>query len=141
MAGMVNPKPMALVYIRPRIFFCTQRSDKIPPNITPRNDEKAIVIVDKGPAFSIGVLRFSENNVGNQFLVAQPGKLGTAKSSKITQHAIFDTNTENALNKGTYSTALSSDCERPLVSSTVNESIRAYITPTKPKNINVFCQL
>src|SRR5690606_41260336 len=105
MAGMVNPKPMALVYIRPRIFFCTQRSDKIPPNITPRNDEKATVIVDKGPTFSIGILRFPENNVGNQSLGAQPGKLRTGKKTKIAQNAIFDNNTENRLNNGTSSTA------------------------------------
>lgn len=64
--GMVNDKPMTLVYILPRIF-------------TPRNDDAAMVIVDKGPAFDIGIFRFCANKVGSQFFVAQPGKLGTAK--------------------------------------------------------------
>ena len=43
------------------------------------NEDKAIVIVDSGPASDISIDRFSENNVGNQFLVAQPGRLGVAK--------------------------------------------------------------
>ena len=61
------------------MFFCTQRSDKIPPTITPINEETAMVIVDIGPASDMGIFSVSENNVGNQFFVAHPGRLGAAK--------------------------------------------------------------
>ena len=54
-------------------------SDKIPPAITPMKEEIAIVKVDNGPASDISMDKFSENKVGNQFLVAQPGKLEVAK--------------------------------------------------------------
>ena len=39
----------------------------------------AIDIVAIGPAIAMSIPKFSENNVGNQFLVAQPGKLGAIK--------------------------------------------------------------
>ena len=45
----------------------THLSDKIPPTITPINDDAAIVMVDIGPACDIGMPRFSANSVGNQF--------------------------------------------------------------------------
>src|SRR5690606_24746381 len=77
--GIVRAKPIALVYIRPRTLICTHRSDSMPPKITPRKDAAAIVIVDSGPAVDIGISRFSAKRVGNQFLVAHPGRLGTAK--------------------------------------------------------------
>ena len=57
----------------------THLSDNTPPTMTPMNDEAAMVMVDIGPACDIGMPRFSANSVGNQFLVAQPGRLGTAK--------------------------------------------------------------
>ena len=38
-----------------------------------------MVIVDKGPASDIGIFSVSENNEGNQFFVAHPGRLGAAK--------------------------------------------------------------
>ena len=47
--------------------------------MTPIKEEAAIVIVDNGPACDIGISRLLANKVGNQFFVAQPGKLGTAK--------------------------------------------------------------
>jgi hypothetical protein len=47
--------------------------------ITPMNDDTAIVIVDIGPALDIGISKLLANSVGNQFFVAQPGRLGTAK--------------------------------------------------------------
>lgn len=53
------------------------------------NEDSAMVIVDMGPACDIGIFRFSANKVGNQFLVAHPGKLGAAKYSRITQNAIL----------------------------------------------------
>lgn len=40
---------------------------------------KAIVIVEIGPASAIGMFKLSANRVGNQFLVAHPGRLGAAK--------------------------------------------------------------
>ena len=58
---------------------CTHLSDSNPPNTTPIKEDKAIVIVDIGPASDIGKLRFSAKRVGNQFFVAQPGRLGAAK--------------------------------------------------------------
>ena len=66
--GIVSPKPMAPVYTRPFIFLCTHLSDKVPPIITPMNEDSAMVIVDMGPACDIGIFRFSANKVGNQFL-------------------------------------------------------------------------
>ena len=41
-------------------------------------EEIAIVKVDNGPASDISMDKFSENKVGSQFLVAQPGKLEVA---------------------------------------------------------------
>lgn len=77
--GIVNAKPMAPVYTRPRTFRWIHLSDKIPPAITPIKEEIAIVNVDNGPASDISNERFSANRVGSQFFVAQPGKLGVAK--------------------------------------------------------------
>ena len=51
----------------------------VPPTITPRNDDAAMVMVDNGPASDISMPRLLANSVGSQFLVAQPGKLSTAK--------------------------------------------------------------
>ena len=78
-AGIVSTNPIALVYILPRLFFITHLSDNRPPNNTPINEEKAIVMVETGPATDISNFKFSENKVGNQFLIAHPGKLGIAK--------------------------------------------------------------
>jgi hypothetical protein len=36
-------------------------------------------MVDRGPAYSILIFKEEEINVGSQFFVAQPGKLGEAK--------------------------------------------------------------
>lgn len=76
---MVNPKPIAPVYTRPRKFFCTHLSDKGPPIRTPINEDTAMVIVEIGPACDMGKSRFAANKVGSQFLVAHPGRLGAAK--------------------------------------------------------------
>ena len=46
-----------------------------------------MVIVEIGPASDIGIPRFSEKRVGNQFLVAHPGRLDAAKYSRMTQNA------------------------------------------------------
>lgn len=63
------------------------------------NEDSAMVIVDMGPACDIGIFRFSANKVGNQFLVAHPGKLGAAKYSRITQNAILLKSNDNPFNK------------------------------------------
>ena len=47
--------------------------------MTPMNDDTAMVMVDIGPACDMGMPRLSENSVGDQFLMAQPGRLGAAK--------------------------------------------------------------
>ena len=61
------------------MFFCTHRSESGPPMSTPINEAIAMEMVAMGPAFAISIPRFSENSVGSQFLVAQPGKLGAIK--------------------------------------------------------------
>lgn len=85
-AGMVKAVPIELTYIRPRMFFCIHLSEKKPPIRTPKNEDIAIVIVDIGPAFVMSMERLLENNVGNQFFVAHPGILGTAKYNRIIQN-------------------------------------------------------
>lgn len=65
--------------MRPRRLRLTQRSDIDPPIITPKNDEKAMVMVESGPACDMGMQRLSEKSVGSQFLVAQPGSDDEAK--------------------------------------------------------------
>ena len=47
--------------------------------MTPTKDDTAIVMVDIGPALAIGMFKLSAKSVGNQFFVAHPGRLGTAK--------------------------------------------------------------
>ena len=47
--------------------------------MTPKKEEAAMVIVDIGPACAMSIFKLVANNVGKQFLVAQPGRLGTAK--------------------------------------------------------------
>ena len=61
------------------MFLRTHLSERIPPNRTPIKDDTAMVMVAIGPACDIGRCKFSANNVGSQFLVAHPGKLGIAK--------------------------------------------------------------
>ena len=41
--------------MRPRRLRLTQRSDIDPPIITPKNDEKAMVMVESGPACDMGI--------------------------------------------------------------------------------------
>src|SRR5699024_404332 len=77
--GMVSPKPIALVYILPLIFLSTHLSLITPPITTPKKEDTAMVIVDMGPACAIGIFKLSENKVGIQFFIAQPGRLGAAK--------------------------------------------------------------
>ena len=95
--GIVRPIPMALVYMRPRRLVCTQRSESIPPKITPKNEDTAMVIVEMGPASDMGMLRLSAYNVGNQFFVAQPGRLDDAKKKSITQKAMLLNNSASPL--------------------------------------------
>ena len=47
---MISPKPNAPVYTLPRTFFNTHRSDIYPPANTPNSEDKAIEMVDIGPA-------------------------------------------------------------------------------------------
>ena len=58
---------------------CTQRSLNIPPIITPMKEDTAMVMVEIGPASDMGIPKLSENKVGDQFLMAHPGRLGAAK--------------------------------------------------------------
>lgn len=60
-------------------IFNTQRSDIYPPANTPNSEDKAIEIVDIGPATEISIDKLSEKRVGNQFFAAQPGVPGTQK--------------------------------------------------------------
>ena len=48
-----------------------------------------MVIVESGPALLIPISRLSEKSVGSQFLVAHPGRLGTAKQINIAQKAML----------------------------------------------------
>src|SRR5690606_31012502 len=114
--------------------------DRIPPEITPKNEEKAIVMVDNGPAVSIGIFRLSANNVGNQFFVAQPGKLGTAKYNKITQNAILLNNMGIPFQIEVCGPTFFSGLSRAGVSKRVKIKTTAYRIPIKPKIIKVCCQ-
>ena len=77
--GMIKPNPKAHVYTLPRTFLSTQRSDIYPPTNTPNSDDKAMEIVDIGPATEISIDKLSEKRVGNQFFAAHPGVPGTQK--------------------------------------------------------------
>ena len=70
---MISPKPNAPVYTLPRTFFNTHRSDIYPPANTPNSEDKAIEMVDIGPATEISIDKLSEKRVGNQFFAAHPG--------------------------------------------------------------------
>ena len=52
-----------------------------------------MVIVESGPALSMGMPRLLANNVGSQFFVAHPGRLGTAKKKRMIQNAQLDNTT------------------------------------------------
>ena len=77
--GMIKPNPTAPVYTLPRTFLSTLRSDIYPPTISPYSDDKAMEIVDIGPATEISIDKLSEKRVGNQFFAAHPGVPGTQK--------------------------------------------------------------
>src|SRR5687768_14453071 len=77
--GMVNPNPMALVKILPLTFFCTHLSERMPPKMTPRKEEAAMVMVDNGPAEDMSISSLLEKSVGSQFFTPQPGRLGMEK--------------------------------------------------------------
>ena len=67
----------------------TQRSESGPPNITPMNEDRAMVIVATGPAH-IGLSMLPANSVGSQFFVAQPGRDVEAKKKRMAQKAMFE---------------------------------------------------
>lgn len=50
-----------------------------PPANTPKSEDKAIEMVDIGPATEISIDKLSEKRVGNQFFAAHPGVPGTQK--------------------------------------------------------------
>ncbi len=100
------------------------------------NEDSAMVIVDMGPACDIGIFRFSANKVGNQFLVAHPGKLGAAKYSRITQNAILLKSNDNPFNKLLFSLPegefICSICILSFFSCRKSIKITAYAMPAMP---------
>ena len=78
---MIKPNPKAPVYTLPRTFLSTQRSDIYPPTNTPNSDDKAMEIVDIGPATEISIDKLSEKRVGNQFLPP----IRSARHTKVKQ--------------------------------------------------------
>ncbi|MNG14009.1 hypothetical protein D3C84_977300 [compost metagenome] len=50
-----------------------------PPIKTPKKEDIEMVTVAIGPAIDMSKCKVSVNKVGNQFLAAQPGKLGAEK--------------------------------------------------------------
>ena len=68
---MIKTQPPKLPYIPFLVhFLSTQRSDIYPPTNTPNSDDKAMEIVDIGPATEISIDKLSEKRVGNQFFFA-----------------------------------------------------------------------
>src|SRR6187402_452565 len=89
--------------MRPRRFVCTHLSEIYPPMRTPNKEAPAMVMVASGPAVDISIERFCEKSVGNQFLVAHPGKLGTVKYIRMIQNEMLLNNTASPLNRGGFS--------------------------------------
>ena len=75
----MSPRPMELVYTLPRILRFTQLSESGPPIITPTKEAMAMVMVEMGPAWSMGTFSLSWNSVGSQFLAPHPGIEADAK--------------------------------------------------------------
>ncbi len=69
---MIKPNPKAPVYTLPRTFLSTQRSDIYPPTNTPNSDDKAMEIVDIGPATEISIDKLSEKKSRQPVFAAHP---------------------------------------------------------------------
>ena len=103
-----------------------------------------MVMVESGPACDIGRFRFSANRVGNQFLVAHPGRLGAAKYSRITQKAMLLNSMRRLWKILTFCSSVLVDCTGVTGSLFLSrrKSIRimAYAIPMIPNQWKVVCQ-